>query len=61
MFCYQSFHCDFNFIGVERMALIGSFACFGVVLECAASKCANAWWPLHCPSGMVHNGQVYEQ
>jgi hypothetical protein len=40
---------------VFQMARIGSFACFGVAMECAASKCANARWPLLCPRGMVHS------
>ena len=37
------------------MERIGSFACFGVAIESAASKCANARWPLLCPRGIVHN------
>jgi len=28
-------------------------------MECAASKCANARWPLLCPRGIVHNVYVY--
>lgn len=39
---------------------IGSFAGFGVAMECAASKCANARWPLLCPRGIVHNVCVYD-
>ena len=31
---------------------VGSFACFGVAMECAASKCANARWPLLCPAAL---------
>jgi hypothetical protein len=40
---------------MSRAAKIGSFACFGVAMESAASKCANARWPLLCPRGIVHN------
>jgi hypothetical protein len=45
----------FEFATVER---IGSFACLGVAMECAESKCANAWWPLLCPRGIVHNNSL---
>lgn len=31
-------------VGFGVMGQIGSFACFGITLECAASKCANARW-----------------
>lgn len=48
-------------LGKNGLARIGSFACFGVTMECAASKCANVRWPLLCPRGMVHNVlRVYE-
>jgi hypothetical protein len=40
---------------IIAVAKFGSFACFGVAMESAASKCANERWPLLCPRGMVHN------
>jgi len=37
------------------MAKIGSLLALVSRWNCAASKCANARWPLLCPRGIVHN------
>ena len=38
---------------MSRAAKIGSFTCFSVALECAASKCTNVSWPLLCACGKL--------
>ena len=46
---------------MSRAVKIGSFACFGVAMECAASKCANAGGhysvPRHC--ALTHEYMQY--
>jgi len=52
--------CKLSFVNSSFVAggKVGSFACFGVAMESAASKCANARWPLLCPRGIVHNVSI---
>jgi hypothetical protein len=53
--CFKVFQLSVTNSSLVAGGKVGSLACFGVAMECAASKCANARWPLLCPRGMVHN------
>jgi hypothetical protein len=46
------FLCHMYFVQRPSGEKIGSFVCFIVAMECAASKCANVQWPPLCPAAL---------